>query len=434
MTSSTEPAPSPPLWPAPRATGPVDATVSLPGSKSMTNRALVLAALAHEPTLVRGPLRARDTELMASALRALGVRVLDEPDGSWQVVPGPLRGPAVVDCGLAGTVMRFVPPVAGLARGVVRFDGDPRARERPMRPLLQALQAIGVELDVPAYAGLPFAVHGTGRVRGGEVHIDASGSSQFLSGLLLAAPRFEHGLLVRHVGARVPSLPHLEMTMTMLAAAGADAEEPERGVWRVLPGPLRGGSSAVEPDLSSAAPFLAAAVVTGGEVRIPDWPARSVQPGAELPALLGAMGARGVTGDRGLALRGTGRISGFRADLADVTELVPVLTAVAALADSPSSLRGIGHMRGHETDRLAALATEINGLGGDVVEAADGLEVRPRPLRGGTFATYDDHRLAMAGAVLGLAVPGVRVENVATTAKTLPAFPAMWSALVGTAS
>lgn len=433
MTSPAEPAPGPLLWAAPLATRPVGATISLPGSKSMTNRALVLAALADEPTLVRRPLRARDTELMARALRVLGAEVLDDPDGDWQVIPGPLRGPAAVDCGLAGTVMRFVPPVAGLAEGTVRFDGDPRARQRPMRPLLRALRAIGVDLDVRKHYGLPFSVYGSGRVRGGEVTLDASASSQFLSGLLLAAPRYEHGILVRHTGRRVPSLPHIEMTMQMLARAGADPECPERGVWRVLPRPLHGGFSLVEPDLSSAAPFLAAAVVTGGEVWVPDWPRRSPQPGMELPALLRAMGAKGQVEDDGLVLRGTGRISGIDADLADLTELVPVLTALAALADSPSSLHGIGHMRGHETDRLAALAKEINGLGGDVVETADGLEVHPRPLHGGTFATYHDHRLAMAGAVLGLAVPGIQVENVATTAKTLPAFPAMWSQMVGTA-
>ncbi|WP_067819467.1 3-phosphoshikimate 1-carboxyvinyltransferase [Actinomadura kijaniata] len=415
-------------WPAPVASTPVDATVPLPGSKSMTNRALILAALADAPGTVTRPLRSRDSELMAGALRALGVGV-GEDAGDWQVLPGELAGPARVDVGLAGTVMRFLPPVAALASGEVHVDGDPRARERPMGPIIRALRALGVEIDDGGRDALPFTVHGAGGVEGGTVTIDASGSSQLVSGLLLAAPRFAKGVEVRHEGPPVPSAPHLVMTVAMLREAGATVET-ERNVWRVAPGPLRGREWAIEPDLSNAAQFLGAALVTGGRVTVPDWPSSTTQPGDALRDLLAAMGAEVALGPDGLTVRGTGAFSGLDADLHEVGELTPVLAALAALADGPSRLTGIAHLRGHETDRLAALVTEINGLGGDVRELPDGLEIRPRPLRGGVFRTYDDHRMVMAAALLGLAVPGVEVENVATVGKTLPNFTELWTAML----
>ncbi|GAA1534549.1 3-phosphoshikimate 1-carboxyvinyltransferase [Actinomadura kijaniata] len=415
-------------WPAPVASAPVDATVPLPGSKSMTNRALILAALADAPGTVTRPLRSRDSELMAGALRSLGVGV-GEDAGDWQVLPGELAGPARVDVGLAGTVMRFLPPVAALASGEVHVDGDPRARERPMGPIIRALRALGVEIDDGGRDALPFTVHGAGGVEGGTVTIDASGSSQLVSGLLLAAPRFAKGVEVRHEGPPVPSAPHLAMTVAMLREAGAIVET-ERNVWRVAPGPLRGREWVIEPDLSNAAQFLGAALVTGGRVTVPDWPASTTQPGDALRGLLAAMGAEVALGPDGLTVRGTGAFSGLDADLHEVGELTPVLAALAALADGPSRLTGIAHLRGHETDRLAALVTEINGLGGDVRELPDGLEIRPRPLRGGVFRTYDDHRMVMAAALLGLAVPGVEVENVATVGKTLPNFTELWTAML----
>ncbi|MGK5553596.1 3-phosphoshikimate 1-carboxyvinyltransferase [Actinomadura kijaniata] len=415
-------------WPAPVASAPVDATVPLPGSKSMTNRALILAALADGPGTVTRPLRSRDSELMAGALRALGVGI-GEDGGDWQVLPGELAGPARVDVGLAGTVMRFLPPVAALASGEVHVDGDPRARERPMGPIIRALRALGVDIDDAGRDALPFTVHGAGGVEGGTVTIDASGSSQLVSGLLLAAPRFAKGVEVRHEGPPVPSAPHLAMTVAMLREAGATVET-EPDVWRVAPGPLRGREWVIEPDLSNAAQFLGAALVTGGRVTVPDWPSNTTQPGDALRDLLAAMGAEVSLGPDGLTVRGTGAFRGLDADLHEVGELTPVLTALAALADGPSRLTGIAHLRGHETDRLAALVTEINGLGGDVRELPDGLEIRPRPLRGGVFRTYDDHRMVMAAALLGLAVPGVEVENVATVGKTLPNFTEMWTVML----
>jgi len=417
------------LWPAPTAYGPVCAEVVLPGSKSVTNRALVLAALGDGPSRVRAPLRARDTVLMATALTALGVDVAD--DGKdWVVTPGALKGPASVDCGLAGTVMRFVPPVAALATGPVRLDGDPRARERPMGTLVAALRRLGASVDDEGRGSLPLTVHGTGTLEGGAVTVDSSSSSQFVSALLLAGARFRRGVEVRHAGRPVPSAPHLALTVQMLRDRGVEVDDAEPDRWVVRPGPVRALDVDVEPDLSNAAPFLAAALVTGGVVRVPGWPASTSQAGDALRRLLPRMGARCRLDEHGLTVEGTGRVLGADLDLRDVGELTPVLLAVAALADGPSRLRGIAHLRGHETDRLAALAREVVALGGDVVETPDGLAVAPRPLHGATFHTYADHRMAQAGAVLGLAVPGVLVEDVATTGKTVPDFVGLWQAML----
>jgi 3-phosphoshikimate 1-carboxyvinyltransferase len=418
-------------WTAPTAQAPVRATIRLPGSKSMTARALVLAAVSIGSSTVRHPLRARDTELMAAGLRNMGTQISTVEEGLWVVRPRPLRGPAHVDVGLAGTVMRFLPPVAGLADGAVTFDGEPRAHQRPLAPLLIALRELGVRIDSGASGGLPLTVHGRGRVRGGEVNIDASTSSQLVSGLLLAAADFDRGIVVRHVGAPVPSGPHLRMTVDMLRAAGAGVDESIPNVWSVEPSRLAGRAWTIEPDLSGAAPFLAAAMVTGGEVTVSDWPRTTTQPGDQLRGLLTNMGATVTLGTAGLTLRGTGPIRGLDADLFDVSELTPVLAALAALADRPSRLRGVGHIRAHETDRLAALARELGGLGAEVVELADGLEITPKPLRGAVFETYADHRMAHAAAIIGLTVPGVVLSDVACTSKTMPEFPALWSRLVG---
>ncbi|MGC5346181.1 3-phosphoshikimate 1-carboxyvinyltransferase [Streptomyces sp. AM 4-1-1] len=436
----TERSVHPALWPAPHASGAVDATVTVPGSKSVTNRALILAALSSEPGRLRRPLRSRDTLLMAEALRAMGVGIEEGvgPDGSgevWRIIPAGLHGAAHVDVGNAGTVMRFLPPVATLAEGAVHFDGDPRSYERPLTGVIDALRALGARIDDEGRGSLPLTVHGSGALDGGTVKIDASSSSQFVSALLLSAPRFNQGVEVRHTGSALPSMPHIRMTVGMLRAVGAQVDEPESGgepnTWRVSPSALLGRDLTVEPDLSNAQPFLAAALVTGGRVTVPDWPERTTQPGDALREIFTAMGGGCELSDRGLVFTGSGRIHGIDIDLSEVGELTPGIAAVAALADSPSTLRGVAHLRLHETDRLAALTKEINGLGGDVTETADGLRIRPRPLHGGTFHTYDDHRMATAGSIIGLAVPGVEIENVATTAKTLPDFPRMWTGMLG---
>ncbi|CAN5342856.1 3-phosphoshikimate 1-carboxyvinyltransferase [soil metagenome] len=416
-------------WPAPFATGPVRATVALPGSKSMTNRALVLAALGTDEAVVGRPLRARDTLLMAAGLRAMGAEITDE-GADWLIHPGALRGPAAVDVGNAGTVLRFLPVVAALADGAVRFEGDARAAERPLGPVLRALRSLGARIE--GCDTLPATIVGTCRLAGGEVALDALASSQFVSALLLAAPRFDEGVVVRHAGPPVPSMPHIEMTVAMLRAAGAIVETgPD--LWAVKPGDLHRPEWDIEPDLSNAAPFLAAAPVTGGRVDIPGWPEYTTQAGAALPVLLRDMGAEVEHRDGTLRVTGTGRLQGLSADLHDVGELTPVLAAVCALASSPSRLHGIAHLRAHETDRLAALAGEINALGGQVRETGDGLSIWPSPLHGGVVSTYDDHRMATAAAVLGLAVEGIAVRDIGTTAKTLPDFPAMWAAMLGEA-
>ena len=418
-------------WPAPLGDGPLSARVQLPGSKSITNRALVLAALADGRSVVRRPLRSRDTDLMVAALRVLGVAITETPVGDWVVdgVPGPLTPlGSAIDVGNAGTVARFLPAVAALAIGPVLFDGDPRVRERPLGPLLAALRALGGDLD--RVDALPVTVQGAGRLRGGAVVLDASQSSQLVSGLLLAAPRFDLGLELRHEGPPLPSAPHLAMTVQALQEVGATVER-DGDTWRVTPGPLRARDAAVEPDLSTAAAYLAAPLITGGSVTIDGWPPHTVQPGAALPELLRRMGATiSTTADSVTVTAGTALV-GLDADLRDCGELAPVLAALAALAQGPSHLRGIGHLRVQETDRLAALATEINSLGGDVRETPDALEIRPRPLVGGVLDSYDDHRIAMAWAVLGLGVPGIAVRDIATTRKTVPDFVGSWDQLLG---
>ncbi|HEY0637124.1 MAG TPA: 3-phosphoshikimate 1-carboxyvinyltransferase [Pseudonocardiaceae bacterium] len=428
-------------WTAPTAAGPVRATVAVAGSKSVTNRALLLAALADGPSVLRAPLRSRDTELMAAALGSLGATVADattdettdETTGAgaggadWVVTPGGGAADAEVDCGLAGTVMRFVPPAAAvLAGGAVRFDGDPRARERPMGAVLGALRGLGVTVDGDA---LPFTLHG-GTARGGAVTLDASASSQFVSGLLLAGARYPAGVLVRHVGAPVPSMPHIEMTVRMLREHGVEVDDGTADTWRVAPGPVKALDRAVEPDLSNAAVYLAAAAVTGGAVTVPGWPAATTQAGDAIRGILAAMGCTVTLTADGLTVRGPDALAGVDLDLHDVGELTPTVAALAALAGGPSTLRGVAHLRGHETDRLAALAAELGGLGADVEETADGLRITPRPLRGGPWRAYADHRMATAGAVVGLVVPGVAVDDIACTGKTIPDFTGVWTRML----
>lgn len=478
--SSDRPPADPDIWDVPTAASPVSATVRTPGSKSMTNRALVLAALAQDPTQIAGPLLARDSALMTDAMRRLGCVITadagtPEPSGArvrhdgrtssaWSVVPGAILadgGPGHaraaqvrrgidIDVGNAGTVLRFVPPAAALTGSDVRFTGDPRVRERPVAPLLDALRDLGARIDDDGAGAVPFVVHGEGHLRGGKVTMDASASSQFISGLLLSAARFDDGVQITHAGPPVPSAPHIDMTITMLRARGVEVisspsgrrsgrdADPARSAsprWQVVPGPIRGGRIEIEPDLSNALPFLAAALVTGGQVTAAGWPATSLQPAARIIELLTTMGAVAERADHGLRVTGSGHVRGIDADLSEIGELTPVLTALAALADSPSEFTGIGHLRTHETDRLAALAGEIGKLGGDVTELDDGLRIRPRTLRAddAIFDSHDDHRLVMAAAVLGLAVPGLRVRNAATAAKTFPGFGEFWTQTIAPA-
>lgn len=426
-------------WPAIfRGTKPVDISVVIPGSKSVTNRALILAAQANSPSTLRRPLVSRDSELMVQGLQALGIGIVEQdviengsPEYQLTLTPAAMSGPARIDVGNAGTVMRFLPPLAALATGEISFDGDARSYERPLAPLIKALEQLGVSIEHEGRNSLPLTLHGTGTVRGGEVTIDASASSQFLSALLLVAPSFTDGITVTHKGDKLPSMPHIEMSVAMLRDFGATVVVDEDAKsWRVLPGALHGCELVVEPDLSNVAPFLSIAMLCGGSITITDWPEKTTQPGDQLRSIFSRMGAQISMSEAGLTLTGTGVIHGIDIDLHDVGELTPSIAALAVFADSPSHLRGIGHLRLHETDRLTALTREINALGGNVEEHKNSLHITPAPLHGGVFHTYDDHRLATAGAVIGLVVPGIEVENIATTRKTLPDFPGLWRSLL----
>lgn len=436
MTADPVSTPDSPGWPVPTVAGPVAAAVAVPGSKSLTNRALVLAAQATGPSTILAPLRSRDTDLMAAALRSIGigVRTTDDPAspaGSWQVRPAPVRGPAQIDCGLAGTVMRFIPPLAATGTGDITVDGDPAARRRPMRTVLQALRTLGADIDGDA---LPFVLHGTGALRGGAVTLDASASSQFVSGLLLAAPSFTEGVTVHHDGKPVPSMPHIEMTVQNLRSVGAVVDDSEPNTWRVEPGPVAPWTLPIEPDLSNATPFLAAAIVTGGTVTVPYWPLVTSQPGDVFREIAEQFGCQVDLQDDRLTITGPHAVPGIDVDLHEVGELTPTVAAVAVLADGPSHLRGIGHLRGHETDRLAAIEQNIAALGGSVRTDADSIHITPTALHGGIWKAFADHRMATAGAIVGLRVPGVVVDDIASTSKTLPGFAAMWTDLLSGSS
>ena len=423
----------PDLWNAPNRTNPIAARVRIPGSKSLTNRWLIMAALSRGECRINHPLQARDTLLMAQALSALGSSV-EIQDEAFVVTPGTTSDATQVDCGLAGTVMRFVPPVAALSSGNIRFDGDPHARVRPMKQIISALRGLDVEINDDDRGTLPFAVIGKGFVAGGSVTIDASESSQFVSALLLAGCRYDAGVSVIHSGSALPSMPHIDMSVEVLRELGirvdVDIKDSTNATWTVHPGVPRSFNVTVEPDLSNAAPFLAAALVCGGSVAIPDWPTQTTQAGDALVSLLPKLGATVSRDGTDLVVTGGSEINGIDVDLHDVGELTPVIAALCALATGPSTLRGIAHLRGHETDRLAALVTEINKLGGKATETADGIHIEPAKLHGGQFATYSDHRMAMAGAVLGLVVADLVIEDIATTSKTLPDFANMWQEMV----
>jgi 3-phosphoshikimate 1-carboxyvinyltransferase len=445
-------------WPAPfinkaDPSSAINCVITIPGSKSVTNRALILAAISQTPSTIRRPLASRDTDLMVKALRSLGCQIneVKTEDGfDYVVTPKKLIGPTQIDVGNAGTVMRFLPPIAAFANGLIHFDGDARSHERPLAPVIKALEQLGVSIEHGNKYRLPMTINGSGKVKGGVVEIDASTSSQFVSALLLMAPATELGITIKNIGQTLPSQPHIDMTISMLRLFGAtvevnqDSSVPSKTSWRVLPGKLTGQDLIVEPDLSNAAPFMAAAMVCGGTVVIRDWPKESTQPGDQLREIFTRMGAKIEFTQAGLSISSSSAslnsISGIDIDLHDVGELTPSIAAVAALASTPSTLRNIGHLRLHETDRLSALATEINKLGGEVIESATDLVIKPRALNVDSsqapylFNSYEDHRMATAGAIIGLAVPGVVVENIETTKKTLPNFPELWSQMLGSAT
>lgn len=415
-------------WSAPTVEGGVRGTVTVPSSKSATARSLVLAALADAPSTQRGVLSSRDTDLMVAALRGLGVRIEDAGADALRVTPPERFTPGDVHVGLAGTVMRFLPAVAALADGESRFTGDAAASARPNGPLLAGLAQLGVDVD--RTPSVPFTVRGRGRVPGRRATIDASGSSQFVSGLLLSAARFDEGLDLHHVGGPVPSATHVRMSVEMLRARGV-AVEASDAAWQVTPGPIGARDEVIEPDLTNAAIFLAAGLVTGGSVTVA-WPEVTLQAGDDILAALTAMGGHIERSPSTVTASADGLV-GTDLDLGNISELTCVVAALAVLADSPTTIRGVAHIRGHETDRLAALASGLGALGASVIETADGLRIEPGPLHGGTFETHADHRLAHTAALVGLRVPGVELDDVSCTTKTLPDFPGLWGRLLGEA-
>ncbi|CAB4569850.1 MAG: 3-phosphoshikimate 1-carboxyvinyltransferase [Actinobacteria bacterium] len=417
-------------WAAPLAKSAISAQISIPGSKSLTNRELVLSALASGPSEILNPLDSRDSNLMIQALKQLGSEIESTPN-SLRITPRPISGPAQIDCGLAGTVMRFVPPVAALAKGEVSFDGDVAARSRPMKTTVDSLRALGVEVSG---SGLPFTIHGTGEVVGGELSIDASESSQFVSGLLLVAARFKNGLTLNHSAKTLPSMPHIDMTIDTLAKRGVKVLKLSETSWQIEPGEISGRTVEIEPDLSNAGPFMAAALVAGGTVTIENWPTSTTQVGNDFIELLTRMGGQVSRNGTGMSVTGTGEINGIEIDLSSAGELTPVIAALAALAKSKSVISGVAHLRGHETNRLKALVDEINSIGGRATETQDGLIVEPADLRGGLWKTYSDHRMATAGAIIGLRVPGIEIEDITVTSKTMPGFELLWSKMLGATS
>lgn len=413
-------------WTAPFAQHPIRGRIVVPGSKSETNRALVLAALADGPGSIEGALTSRDTTLMMDALRSFGVTINEGEDTLQVCPPDRLSSAGTVECGLAGTVMRFVPPIALLADSPTTFVGDPHASYRPMAPLLNALRRLGARVD---HDRLPVAV--TPPVAFGEAcEVDASDSSQFVSGLLLAGARYPAGLWLRHSGKNLPSRPHIEMTVEMLRARGVQIAIPDSVTWIVHPGPIKASTGVIAPDLTNAAVFLAAGLLTGGHVTIPHWPRSTAQPGVLFLDIASRFGAQVHADGDEVSLKAAGQLSGIEVDLSSASELTPVVAAIALFATGVTTITGVAHIRGHETDRIAALATEFSAAGADVTQTEDGLQIlggarlRPR-----TFETYDDHRMAHAAALVGLRVPGTSLSDVSCTSKTMPGFAKDWSAL-----
>jgi len=437
MTSPNYSQPEQKSWNAPTIKHALAGMVELPGSKSLTNRELVLSALAATPSQLIAPLESRDSQLMIQALSNLGAQITSaKQKGNLEIMPAPsdMKVNTEINCGLAGTVMRFVPPLAGLFQGEIRFDGDEAARRRPMQTTIDSLRKLGVEVIADG-DGLPFSIRSSGAIEGGELEIDASASSQFVSGLLLAAPRFTNGLKLKHTGRDLPSLPHIEMTLATLRNRGITANQTSETSWEVQPGTIEGKQVVIEPDLSNAGPFMAAALVLGGTVTIKNWPLDTTQVGKQFIPILTAMGAEITRSESDLVVSGTGNINGINIDMSEAGELAPVIVALATLANSESRITGIGHLRGHETDRLKALATEINKIGGNAIELEDGIEISPTAtLHGGDWETYGDHRMATAAAIIGLAVPGITVKNIEVVNKTMPEFVSLWNQMLGTSN
>ncbi|QJC21339.1 3-phosphoshikimate 1-carboxyvinyltransferase [Arcanobacterium buesumense] len=442
---------NPTLWQAPTLPpyARLTSTIRLPGSKSLTARWMILAALARRTTRLVGALDSADTRTMAHALEQLGARVYWNLD-ACVIKPFPrtstgkiiIRGGVRIHAGQAGTVMRFILPLAAMARGPVEIDCADNARHRPIDGLVTALRDLGVHITStqPQSANgplaFPFVVHGKGHLAGGTVAVDAQASSQYISALLLAGALMENGLTVHLKHHLLPSTPHVNMSVEVLAECGISVVVGDHS-WHVEPVPhadlILPQTLTIEPDLSNAGPFLVAAMVSGGDVTIDNWPTQSNQPGMAYLDLLHQAGATFTERTAGkLTCRGPATIAPLSADMHDVGELVPSIAALCAYADGQSHLTNIGHLRGHETDRLHAITQTLAHVGIPAVATTDALIIQgnPRALHAGDLDSYADHRMATCGAILGLRVPGIRVANMEATAKTFPQFVSMWETMV----
>ncbi len=404
---------------------PPDTEVVVPGSKSLTNRALVVAGLAAGRSTLTGVLDADDTRAMLAGLEALGVGIERSTDGTTVTVDGVEGAPPVadarIDARLSGTTARFLAPVLARVAGTSHLDGLPPFRRRPMGPSIAALRSLGCTVTEHGTPGhLPITVTG-GPVAGGEVAVAGEVSSQFLSGLLLAGPAFPDGLTVR-VTTPLVSVPYVEMTVEVLRWFGAEVHRPDAATFVVAGGGTRGAQLAIEPDASAASYLLAAAAITGGRVRVPGLTPASSQGDAGFAAVLARMGAEVVVDHRGTEVRGTGRLRGIEVDLGAMSDTAQTLAAVAVFAEGPTRITGIGFIRAKETDRIAAVVTELRRLGIDAREEEDGLVVHPGRPSPGVVATYDDHRMAMSFALLGLVVPGIAIADPGCVAKTFPTY------------
>jgi 3-phosphoshikimate 1-carboxyvinyltransferase len=408
-------------------TEPPDATVVIPGSKSLTNRALLAAALAAGTSVLEGALVADDTEAMASCVAQLGARVRRDDRGTRLEVDGrppPLpSGPLDLQARQSGVTGRFVLPVLALGAGPYRLDASEQLRARPMADSIEALRALGLTVEEEGRAGaLPVVVRG-GPVAGGSVAVRGDVSSQFLSGLLLAGPAMSGGLHVS-VGGPLVSRPYVDLTLAVLGAFGAHVAEADtaQGTAFDVRGPYRATRYRVEPDASAASYFFAAAAICGGRVRVAGLGDGALQGDVAFADLLGRMGAEVTRTADWLEVRGRGPLRGVDADLRHISDTVPTLAAVAAFASTPSRVRGVGFIRGKESDRIGAVVAELRRCGIEAVEHDDGFVVHPGAPQPAQVHTYADHRMAMSFALLGLRAPGIEILDPGCVAKTFPTY------------
>ncbi|MFM9058746.1 MAG: 3-phosphoshikimate 1-carboxyvinyltransferase [Planctomycetaceae bacterium] len=425
----------------PRSPGPIRGAIRPPGSKSITNRALVCAALARGESTLTGVLDSDDTRVMAAGLAALGIAIEADWPGAAVRVAGCAGGipaaSATLDCAASGTTMRFLSAVCGLGRGTYRLDGVARMRQRPIGDLVAALRDLGVDAVAESPGECPPVVIRSSGLAGGDVRVRGGTSSQFASGLAMAAPCTPRGMRIEFEGTLV-SVPYLDMTRRVMESFGARFDEAGERGWRIAPGGYVGRRYAIEPDASAASYFAAAAAITGGSVRIDGLSRRSLQGDVAFCDVLERMGCTvawhdgGPDGDGGSVTVSGRAARGVDIDMNAISDTVPTLAVVTLFAEGATTIRNVAHIRDKETDRIGDLVRELRRLGADVEENPDGLAIHPAPLHGAELATYDDHRMAMSLALAGLVVPDVRIHDPGCVAKTFPGYWRELGALLGT--